>query len=137
VVPYVYNGKIIYVHDAGTYDVVLDLGFRITTKFRIKLADFEFPHYRSKDEDERSRAKRAKDCAMKLLLNRRVLIKSYLESGHWDKWTAELYLVGTNTALDWVKISSEGRELVSVSKYFSLLAENDYRVEFVDVDSLL
>lgn len=58
--PYEYAAEAVYVVDGDTIDVVLDFGFSLKQKMRLRLAGIDTPELRSKDEAEREKAQHAK-----------------------------------------------------------------------------
>jgi micrococcal nuclease len=61
---YQYSAEAVRVIDGDTIDVVLDFGFSLKQKMRLRLAGIDTPELRSKDEDERARAQEAKKYVM-------------------------------------------------------------------------
>ena len=57
---YNYNIKIVRVVDGDTVDVMIDLGFNIWIKNRIRLFGIDTPEIRTKDLEEKERGKGAK-----------------------------------------------------------------------------
>ena len=57
---YNYNIKIVRVIDGDTVDVMIDLGFNIWIKNRIRLFGIDTPEIRTKDLEEKERGKGAK-----------------------------------------------------------------------------
>ena len=58
---YEYKCKVIRVVDGDTIDVVIDLGFSILHKCRVRLLGIDTPESRTRDLDEKARGKLAKD----------------------------------------------------------------------------
>jgi micrococcal nuclease len=58
--PYQYAAEAVRVIDGDTIDVILDFGFSLKQKMRLRLAGINTPELRSKDEAERVRAQEAK-----------------------------------------------------------------------------
>tara|TARA_R110002072_G_scaffold211851_2_gene369403 strand:- start:1908 stop:2339 length:432 start_codon:yes stop_codon:yes gene_type:complete len=56
---YEYNCKVTRVVDGDTIDVVLDLGFSILHKCRVRLYGIDTPESRTRDKDEKARGKLA------------------------------------------------------------------------------
>jgi micrococcal nuclease len=64
---YQYRAEVVRVVDGDTIDVILDFGFSLKQKMRLRLAYVDTPELRSKDEDERDRAQAAKQFVMEKL----------------------------------------------------------------------
>ena len=58
---YEYKFKLDRVVDGDTIDVVIDLGFSILHKCRVRLFGIDTPESRTRDLDEKARGKLAKD----------------------------------------------------------------------------
>lgn len=58
--PYQYAAEAVRVIDGDTIDVILDFGFSLKQKMRLRLAHINTPELNSKDEKERIRAQEAK-----------------------------------------------------------------------------
>jgi len=56
---YEYNCKVTRVVDGDTIDVILDLGFSILHKCRVRLYGIDTPESRTRDKDEKARGKLA------------------------------------------------------------------------------
>lgn len=63
--PYVRRARIDRVVDGDTIDVWIDLGFRMQTHQRLRLAGIDTPEMRAKTESERDRARAATDFVVK------------------------------------------------------------------------
>jgi micrococcal nuclease len=64
---YRYGARAVRVIDGDTVDVILDFGFSLKQKMRLRLANIDTPELRSKDADERARAQAAKQFVMEKL----------------------------------------------------------------------
>lgn len=62
--PYQYAATAVRVVDGDTIDVILDFGFSLKQKMRLRLAHINTPELRSKDEEEREKAQAAKQFVM-------------------------------------------------------------------------
>lgn len=58
--PYYYNVELVRVIDGDTIEVVLDFGFTLRQKMKLRLANIDCAELRSKDEGEREKAQEAK-----------------------------------------------------------------------------
>lgn len=67
---YVYKGVVTYVVDGDTIDVEIDLGFKISTKQRLRLARIDTPERGQEGYQE------AKDFVTNCVLNKEVLINT-------------------------------------------------------------
>jgi micrococcal nuclease len=58
--PYQYAAEAVRVVDGDTIDVILDFGFSLKQKMRLRLSSINTPELNSKDEEERERAEHAR-----------------------------------------------------------------------------
>jgi micrococcal nuclease len=58
--PYQYAAEAVRVVDGDTIDVILDFGFSLKQKMRLRLSGIDTPELNSKDEEERAKAQLAK-----------------------------------------------------------------------------
>ena len=80
-----YQAKVINVVDGDTLDAEVDLGFKIYTKQRLRLAHVDTPERSEKNYTE------AKEFVKKAVLNKEVKIKTSKQS-KWGYFLAEIYI---------------------------------------------
>ena len=95
---YKYKATVINVVDGDTFDPMVDLGFRIYHKVRIRLLEIDTPEMRG---IEANRGKKCKEFAEKLLLNKEVLIQSEkedsdLKTDSFGRWLCYLWIRDIN-----------------------------------------
>ena len=66
---YQYSAEPVRVVDGDTIDVILDFGFSLKQKMRLRLSGIDTPELNSKDEKERAKAQEAKNFVMDLLFS--------------------------------------------------------------------
>ena len=87
---YRYQAKVDRVVDGDTIDAVIDLGFRIKTTQRLRLAGLNAPEVRG--------AERAKGLQTKQYVRRRIrenknqILVETERAGKWGRWIATVYL---------------------------------------------
>jgi len=88
---YDYKAEIVKVVDGDTVDVIVDLGFRITTHQRLRLKNIDTPELRSSNALEREHAKRAKWFVEGLIdhYGWKCLIRTE-KTGKYGRWIAEV-----------------------------------------------
>ena len=64
---YKYNAEIVRVVDGDTVDAMVDLGFKIFKKIRIRLYGINTPETRTRDLEEKKRGLAAKDRLIEIL----------------------------------------------------------------------
>ena len=75
---YEYKARVHRIIDGDTVDVVIDLGFEMTTRQRIRLYGINTPETRTRDLEEKARGKAAKARLYDLIngCNREIIIKT-------------------------------------------------------------
>jgi len=136
--PYYYYGKVVFVHSPVEFDCLIDYGFRHFVRERVWLHNADSSLVKPETSDEKILTRKAKQCAMKLILNRKIILRSHLEkvAGKYDKWLADIFIMNTPTRCEWAKIRHNGVEYIDASKYLSVLRDDNYDVDKVDVDAL-
>lgn len=95
---YEYSCKITKVVDGDTVDAIIDLGFDILYKSRIRLFGIDTPESRTKNLDEKARGLLSKNFIKDhLSKNAVVTIKTYKDSkGKFGRILGELHIDGVN-----------------------------------------
>jgi len=89
---YTYKAKCVNVVDGDTFDFFVDLGFYMTKKIRVRLAEVDTPELRASTEAERRHAKVAKAFVETLILDKEVTIKTEKGVGIYGRYTAAVIL---------------------------------------------
>lgn len=72
-----YNAKVLKVIDGDTIDILLDLGFGISYKQRIRFYDYDAPEtFRPKSEKERTLGLKAKEFLKEKILGENIIIST-------------------------------------------------------------
>jgi micrococcal nuclease len=93
--PYIYKARITNVVDGDTVDAVIDVGFKMTTTQRLRLAGIDTAELTSKDPVERASAQEAKLFLIQELLNKDVIIKTE-KADAFGRYLATIYLSDVN-----------------------------------------
>ena len=98
---YEYKFKLDRVVDGDTIDVVIDLGFSILHKCRVRLLGIDTPESRTRDLDEKARGKLAKDfLSFCLASSDEHIIKTSVDSkGKFGRVLGTIYCDGKNINL--------------------------------------
>tara|TARA_R100000030_G_C3244910_1_gene121544 strand:- start:364 stop:783 length:420 start_codon:yes stop_codon:yes gene_type:complete len=98
---YEYKFKLDRVVDGDTIDVVIDLGFSILHKCRVRLLGIDTPESRTRDLDEKARGKLAKDFLSYCLASSddHVIKTSVDGKGKFGRVLGEIYCDGKNINL--------------------------------------
>lgn len=94
--PYWYIGKVLNVVDGDTVDLMIDLGFSIHHKIRVRLYGVNTPESRTKDVAEKEMGLKAKEFTKDWLHNHEtVFIKTVVDKNEkYGRVLAELYSSG-------------------------------------------
>ena len=76
---YEYNCQVTRVVDGDTIDVILDLGFKILHKSRVRLFGIDTPESRTRDKDEKVRGKMASKFLQDVINSGNVVIRTELK----------------------------------------------------------
>jgi len=74
---YEYNCEVTRIVDGDTVDVIIDLGFDISYKSRVRLYGIDTPESRTRDKDEKVRGLMSKQYLVDELSKGQVVIKTY------------------------------------------------------------
>lgn len=107
--PYQYAAEAVHVVDGDTIDVILDFGFSLKQKMRLRLSGCDTPELNSKDEVERKRALAAKEFTRQFVFAsaegegypRPMIVKTIKtrkgkERQTFGRYVAEVYTESTN-----------------------------------------
>ncbi len=101
---YQYKAKIDRIVDGDTMDIVVDLGFKITTNQRIRLKGINTPEtYRvKKDSDEYKRGMIAKEFVIQRITanNFEALIDTDKDTGKYGRYIAVVWLADNSVSLN-------------------------------------
>ena len=101
---YEYRAKVEKVVDGDTIDVIIDLGFKILTTQRLRLARVNTPeiYRRSKDSEEYRRGMEAKEYVIRRLEENgnEFLLKTFKHPGKYGRYIAEVHLEDSGKTLN-------------------------------------
>ena len=90
---YEYNCEVTRVVDGDTVDVIIDLGFDISYKSRVRLYGIDTPESRTRDKDEKVRGLMSKDFLVDMLGKGDVIIKTKKDKkGKFGRILGELHV---------------------------------------------
>ena len=97
---YEYNCEIKRVVDGDTVDVIIDLGFDIFYKSRVRLYGIDTPESRTRDKDEKARGLMSKQYLIDELEKGQVVIKTHKDKkGKFGRVLGEMYVGDKNINL--------------------------------------
>lgn len=86
---WVYYGMVYKVIDGDTYDIILDLGFSISHKIRVRLKGVDTPEIFGKESSEAGRV--ASEYVKKLLQDKHVFVRTYKNApSTFNRWEADI-----------------------------------------------
>ena len=100
---YEYNATCLRVIDGDTVDCIIDLGFSIQHKVRVRLAGIDTPETRTRDLDEKKRGLEAKDRVIELINknNSKFIIKTeYDRTGKYGRVIGTIFLSSESESLN-------------------------------------
>ena len=91
--PFSYNATVVKIIDGDTVDALVDVGFSIMTKKRIRFRGINTPESRTRDKEEKVRGLAAKDRVVELLSenDNKFVLKSY-GVGKYGRCLGELFV---------------------------------------------
>ena len=88
---YEYKAKVHRVLDGDTVDVVIDLGFEMSSRQRLRLYGIDTPEVRTRDLKEKARGKAAKSRLLQLINDcKREVIVQTLKRGKYGRFLAKI-----------------------------------------------
>tara|TARA_Y100000310_G_scaffold342092_1_gene443742 strand:+ start:2232 stop:2600 length:369 start_codon:yes stop_codon:yes gene_type:complete len=104
--PFSYNATIVKIIDGDTVDALVDVGFSIMTKKRIRFRGINTPESRTRDKEEKVRGLAAKDRVVELLSenDNKFVLKSY-GVGKYGRCLGELFVEGHEESVNQVLIN--------------------------------
>jgi len=88
---YFYKGKVLDVYDGDTLTLLIDCGFNIHFKQKIRLLGIDTPEIRTKNKKEKEMGYMARDYVRSLVLGKNVYFKSE-KKGKFGRYLATIYL---------------------------------------------
>ena len=90
---YEYSADIIKVYDGDTVTAVVDLGFSVKMKMRIRLTEINAPEVRGEEKIE---GLKSRDFLREKILDKTVTIRTEKTRGKYGRYIATIYLEGEN-----------------------------------------
>ena len=104
--PFSYNATVVKIIDGDTVDALIDVGFSIMTKKRIRFRGINTPESRTRDKEEKIRGLAAKDRVVQLLSenDNKFILKSY-GVGKYGRCLGELFVDAHEESINQVLIN--------------------------------
>jgi len=111
---YEYNCEVTRIVDGDTVDVIIDLGFDISYKSRVRLYGIDTPESRTRDKDEKVRGLMSKQYLVDELSKGQVVIKTHKDKkGKFGRVLGEMYVADRNINLmmvdDYMAVKYKGQ----------------------------
>ena len=94
---YTFRAKCVNVVDGDTVDCLIDVGFGLHTKQRLRLHGVNTPEKRSKDPLEKELAKIAENYVSQTILDKDVLVQTYKDDS-FGRYLARVYILSEDEA---------------------------------------
>ena len=94
---YNYKAKLIKVIDGDTVDLMVDLGFDMWHKIRVRLDGINTPESRTRDKKEKKLGLEAKEFTKNFLTGKEIIVHTN-KQGKFGRFLANLYVNGQNLA---------------------------------------
>ena len=94
---YTFRGKCVNVVDGDTVDCLIDVGFGMYTKQRLRLHGVNTPEKRSKDPLEKELAKIAENYVAQMILDKDVMVQTYKDDS-FGRYLARVYILREDEA---------------------------------------
>jgi len=93
---YQYEVEVLRVVDGDTIDVMIDLGFDIRVKKRVRLYGINAPETRTRDKREKEKGNKSKKFLIEYLSNKQQIILNSLDIGKYGRVVGEIIADGIN-----------------------------------------
>lgn len=94
-----FSAKVTRVVDGDTLDLLVDLGFRSFQQIRVRLANidvYETTLRNDQTQEEKDKGIAAKCFMIYLLQDKEIEIVTYMDTGSFGRWLADVYYNGKN-----------------------------------------
>ncbi len=88
--PFYYIAEVVKVYDGDTCTCVVDLGFKMSVRIKVRLVGIDTPEIRTKDEEEKKRGFASRDWLREQILGKKVLLHTS-ERGKFGRWLGTLW----------------------------------------------
>ena len=100
---YNYKARVLNIVDGDTLDILIDLGFNITIKERVRLYGVDTPESRTRNLEEKKKGLAAKQFVKDWLDDAEVEITTE-EKGKFGRYLAIIYVPGVNAKVNFNKM---------------------------------
>jgi endonuclease YncB( thermonuclease family) len=90
--PFYYVAEVVKVYDGDTCTCVVDLGFKLSIKIKVRLVGIDTPEIRTKDLEEKERGYASRDWLREQILGKKVLLHTS-ERGKFGRWLGRIWCI--------------------------------------------
>ena len=88
--PFYYIAEVVKVYDGDTCTCVVDLGFKMSVRIKVRLVGIDTPEIRTKDDEEKVRGFASRDWLREKILGKKVLLHTP-EKGKFGRWLGTIW----------------------------------------------
>lgn len=88
--PYYYIAEVVKVYDGDTCTCVVDLGFKLSARIKVRLVGIDTPEIRTKDLDEKKKGKETRDWLREKILGKKVMLHT-AKKGKFGRWLGTIW----------------------------------------------
>ena len=93
---FLYRAELVRVVDGDTVDLLIDLGFHLSTKQRVRLLGIDTPELRGGTEETKAAGQRARERVLEVLEGAEELSVQTEKTGKFGRWLGTIYADGVN-----------------------------------------
>ena len=90
--PFYYIAEVVKVYDGDTCTCVVDLGFKMSVRIKVRLVGIDTPEIRTKDLEEKKRGFESRDWLKEQILGKKVLLHTS-ERGKFGRWLGTIWFL--------------------------------------------
>lgn len=136
---YEYYAKVLNVVDGDTFDLDVDLGFKIHHQIRVRLLNIDTPETRTTDPIEKKYGNICKEIAREIFLDKNVIIKSVkgldIYTDSFGRYLVDIRLADEDENCI-AKYNKYGMNKLNVSTYNFKSIENTAKLYNIDTNKL-
>ena len=88
--PFFYVAEVVKVYDGDTCTCVVDLGFKLSARIKVRLVGIDTPEIRTKDKEEKERGIEVRDWLRERILGKKVLLHTS-KKGKFGRWLGTIW----------------------------------------------
>jgi len=88
--PYYYIAEVVKVYDGDTCTCVVDLGFKLSARIKVRLVGIDTPEIRTKDLEEKKKGYETRDWLREKILGKKVMLHT-AKKGKFGRWLGTIW----------------------------------------------